>query len=135
MARDGLKHLTENEKAALRELVERLQEQYGSSLVTVKLFGSKARGDFDADSDVDVLVVVQTADDWEAQGEISGIGSKIDLKYDVLLSQVAMTMKRYNQHRRYRSPLYKNILKEGVTLWTKARRSSLASVSAEAKKS
>jgi predicted nucleotidyltransferase len=135
MARDGLKHLTENEKAALRDLVERLQEQYGPSLVTVKLFGSKARGDFDADSDVDVLVVISAADDWETQWEISGIGSEIDLKYDVLLSQVAMTMKRYNQHRRYRSPLYKNILKEGVTLWKKARRSSLASVLAEAKKS
>jgi len=135
MARNSLKHLTENEKAALRELVERLQERYGPSLVTVKLFGSKARGDFDADSDVDVLVVVQTADDWEAQREISGIGYGIDLKYEVLLSELAMTIKRYNQHRRYRSPLYRNLVKEGVNLWTKARKSSLASVSAEAEKS
>ena len=86
MARNNLKHLTENEKAALRELVERLQERYGPNLVTVKLFGSKARGDFGVDSDVDVLVVVQTADDWGAQREISGIGFEIDLKYNVLLS-------------------------------------------------
>jgi predicted nucleotidyltransferase len=135
MARDGLKYLTENEKAALRELVERLQEKYGPRLVTVKLFGSKARGDFDADSDVDVLVVVQTADDWGAQREISGIGFEIDLKYNVLLSRLVMARERYNQHRRYRSPLYRNIAKEGVTLWTKARKSSLASVSDEAKKS
>jgi predicted nucleotidyltransferase len=135
MARNSLKHLTENEKAALRELVERLQERYGPNLVTVKLFGSKARGDFGMDSDVDVLVVVQTADDWGAQREISGIGFEIDLKYNVLLSRLVMARERYNQHRRYRSPLYKNIAKEGVTLWTKARRSSLVSVSAEAKKS
>jgi predicted nucleotidyltransferase len=135
MARNNLKHLTENEKAALRELVERLQERYGPNLVTVKLFGSKARGDFGVDSDVDVLVVVQTADDWGAQREISGIGFEIDLKYNVLLSRLVMARERYNQHRRYRSPLYRNIAKEGVNLWTKARRSSSASVSAEAKKS
>lgn len=51
-------HLAGHERAALSALVARLHQHYGNDLRRVVLFGSKARGDFNSESDLDVLVVV-----------------------------------------------------------------------------
>lgn len=59
---DDARYLTENEKAALAEIKQRiLKTAPGSAFV---LFGSKARGDFEADSDVDVLVLTENELSW-----------------------------------------------------------------------
>jgi predicted nucleotidyltransferase len=51
-----LPHLTEADTCALARIIERLIEAYEPE--RIYLFGSKARGDYGADSDFDVLVVV-----------------------------------------------------------------------------
>jgi predicted nucleotidyltransferase len=43
----------------LREFRKRLEAVYGDRLVDLILFGSRARGDNDADSDIDVMVVLK----------------------------------------------------------------------------
>ena len=43
----------------LREFRARLEELYGDRLVDVLLFGSRARGDAEPDSDVDVAVILK----------------------------------------------------------------------------
>ncbi len=57
MRRNALAHLTPKERAALEELITRLREKYRDHLVRVILFGSKVRGDFDAESDIDLMTV------------------------------------------------------------------------------
>ncbi len=52
-------NLTEKEKQALKELVDELKKLYGDNLSHVILYGSKARGDADSGSDIDVLVVLK----------------------------------------------------------------------------
>ena len=54
--RRDLPHLKEEDVRALTSIVERLIEAYQPE--RIYLFGSKARGDYSADSDFDVLVVV-----------------------------------------------------------------------------
>jgi len=56
--------LRPNERAGLAAFLERLRQRYGDDLLRVVLFGSKARGDFDTESDVDVLVVLRERDRW-----------------------------------------------------------------------
>jgi uncharacterized protein len=51
-----LPHLTEEDARALARIIERLIDAYEPE--RIYLFGSKARGDYGADSDFDVLVVV-----------------------------------------------------------------------------
>ncbi len=48
-------NLTEKEKQAIKELVEKLKELYKDNLSKVILYGSKAKGDAVEDSDIDIL--------------------------------------------------------------------------------
>jgi len=48
---------------ALRDFKDRLRSRYGVHLKTVLLFGSRAGGDFAADSDADVAVFVDAVRD------------------------------------------------------------------------
>ncbi len=52
----------EQVRRALATLKERLTGMLGSSLVKLALYGSRARGDYDPDSDIDVAVIVRGLD-------------------------------------------------------------------------
>ena len=51
--------LTDKEKNLLRELKRELLGLAGDSLEGLFLYGSKAKGDFDAQSDIDVIIIVR----------------------------------------------------------------------------
>ena len=78
------------------------------------LFGSYARGDYHAESDVDILLTVD--DDGslaEYRRAVARICSELSLKYDVMVS---VTVKPEAQFRRYAEvlPFYRNVLEEGI---------------------
>ncbi|GAH25140.1 unnamed protein product, partial [marine sediment metagenome] len=50
-------NLKRNEKKALLELKKRLLERFPDAEII--LYGSKARGDFDEESDIDVLIILK----------------------------------------------------------------------------
>ncbi len=52
-------HLTEEEKQAIAEIKARVMLLAGKSLKGLYLFGSKARGDYHTDSDVDIAIIVE----------------------------------------------------------------------------
>jgi predicted nucleotidyltransferase len=86
--RDEVMDLTtvsEQDRAALAEFGRRARAALGSNLLGLRLFGSKARGDAAADSDIDVAVIVQSADDG-VENQIIDIAFDIDLAFDVYLS-------------------------------------------------
>ena len=112
-----LRYLADRERAALNEFLTKLREQYGSEVVLVSLFGSKVRGDFDEESDIDVLLVVETRNSqlWE---DVVEIETDLMLKYDAVISSLIMGRDNYEWHMRHRAPLYRNIEREGIELWT-----------------
>ena len=96
----------------LKELRRRFEALYGDRLVQLVLFGSRARGDAEPDSDIDVLVVLHgSVNAGEEIGRTGGIVAELSLKNDVVLSCLFMDYERY-QHRN--GPLLRNIRKEGV---------------------
>lgn len=80
------------------------------------LFGSRARGDFEPDSDWDILILI---DEQRVTNEIED--KFRDKLYDIELEsgQIISTFiypKKYWENTLIYSPLYKNVLKEGVLL-------------------
>lgn len=126
MSNVNLKHLNARERAALAEFIRWLHERYEDEVVLVKLFGSKVRGDFDEESDVDLLMVVEHRDDrlWD---DVVAIETDLMLKYSIIISSLIMGHENYEWHRRHRAPLYRNVEREGVDLWTSIPRSLSAS--------
>ncbi|MEA3460094.1 MAG: nucleotidyltransferase domain-containing protein [Chloroflexota bacterium] len=118
-----LKHLTGQERAALEEFVARVRESYEEEIARITLFGSKVRGDFDEESDVDLLMVVEHRNSqlWD---DVVAIEMGLMLKYGIVISSLIMGYENYEWHRQHRAPLYCNVEREGVDLWTSIPRSS-----------
>lgn len=117
----GLSYLNGQEKAALSEFVARLREKYADDVVLVMLFGSKVRGDFDEESDLDVLVVVEGDDRWPYWREITDLTSDLLQDYEVNISALVFNEEYYRWLVEHRAPIYNNTTREGILIWTKKR--------------
>ena len=96
----------------LIEFKHELRNLYGERLKDVILFGSYARGEAHAGSDIDVMVVLrgEVAPGREIDRMIDVI-TELNLKYSVLLSVVPVVEEKYL---RWNSPLLLNVRREGV---------------------
>ena len=68
------------ERAWLKELRDAIQEQYQDAVRRVLLFGSKARGDWHDESDIDVIVIVRDAAAAKKK-EIARLGTRLTPLY------------------------------------------------------
>jgi predicted nucleotidyltransferase len=110
--------LTASERAALDGYLANLHRQYGDRLVRVVLFGSKARGDFDVESDLDVLVVLHDGD-WRLRDGVALAAFEPMIENGVVLSPLIVDIADYVWWPKHDAPIYRNICAEGVELWTK----------------
>jgi predicted nucleotidyltransferase len=79
------------------------------------LFGSKARGEATADSDIDILLIV--ADEtWQFKDEICNISSVVSLKYDLLLDVRVIGQGRWQYMSEIQAALFRNISNEAIPL-------------------
>jgi predicted nucleotidyltransferase len=97
------------------EYVARIRGRFPSHVLIVMLFGSKARGDADAESDIDLLVVVDV-ETSEFRSELWRIASDVSLEYNVVLSPRVFGQARWDETQRMRLPLYRAIVADGIPL-------------------
>jgi predicted nucleotidyltransferase len=104
--------LPEAVEQGLVELKEALASRYGERLKGLYLYGSYARGDFTADSDVDLLIALegQVKPTREIDG-LSEVVADICLRHDLLLSVYPVPAEWLVERK---SPLFENIRREGV---------------------
>ena len=99
----------------LEEAYERSRDIFGDGLINGYLYGSYARGDFDAESDVDILLTVDRSDDEIRSNNklIARIDSDLSLAHNVTVS---VTVKQSDQFDRFAdiSPFYRNVINEGI---------------------
>jgi predicted nucleotidyltransferase len=105
--------LTENETKALQELKDTLSKRF--ALLDFRLYGSKARGDSEPDSDMDVMLLLEQSTP-EIRAYIYDTIYELILKYDTLISPVLYVREDIENGPLSESPLYKIILKEGIPL-------------------
>jgi predicted nucleotidyltransferase len=105
--------VTSRQRAAVEEYVQRLLAEYNRRILSVTLFGSVARGDFTADSDIDILVLVDEAS-REFKKALRKLSYAISLEYNVLLSVQVKSRAHWER-----------LCAEGDALWRNVERDSI----------
>ena len=109
-----LGHLNRIEEEAITKLKTLLSQKLGNSLKNVLLYGSKARGDYDNDSDIDILVVADGVD-YEMKDTIRDVVLDIQLEYSVPISAHIRSLDYFNTQQNNRLNLFiHNVEREGI---------------------
>ena len=83
---------------------------------TTILYGSEARGDARADSDIDVLILLEgDKRNLHREEEISGALYDLELNTGVLISPMIILRKQW-ENRPFKTPFYVNVMNEGIKL-------------------
>lgn len=109
---EDAKHLSDTERAALAEIKTKV-----SALFDVRqyiLFGSKARGDASADSDVDLLILTGRRLEHRERHMISDILTDVNLKYDTLFSFIAVDAASWHSRLYHHYPIHIHVSREGI---------------------
>lgn len=107
--------LAEREAEAADALSRRLSDVLGLSLKRLVLFGSKARGEGDEDSDIDILVIA-TREDGPTRHTILRLGARVSLEYDVLFNLFPISQERWQRMAAIGYPLYRSITRNGIEI-------------------
>ncbi len=111
-----LKQLSKKEKEALKELVSTLVERYFKKIRLLELFGSKARGDSQRYSDIDMLIVTEQKDNtlWDS---ILDFIIDLDLKYEIDISPRFLEQREFNRLWKMKTPFMNSLKNEGIEIW------------------
>lgn len=99
----------------LGEVFERSRELYGSKLADCYLYGSYARGDYDEESDVNIMLTFDGGyDDIRKYNDsLAEIDSDISLDHNVTVSIAVEPLEQFNRYATIH-PFYRNVLEEGI---------------------
>lgn len=99
----------------LKELRHRVDTQLGDRLVKIVVFGSRARGDFDAESDTDIAIIVRELS-RELKYQILDTVAEIEMKFIVPLSVIIFSENEFERLKKRERRIALDIEKEGVPL-------------------
>lgn len=102
----------------LQNLTSELVDIFYQSVCSIILYGSVARGDETADSDIDIAVIVKPYAKAMHDSMIDCVVD-LELKYNKVLSVVLIDDEKYREWQDI-IPFYVNVKKEGIILWQAA---------------
>lgn len=108
--------LMTHERRAFEELRDWLLETFGVRLHEMALFGSRARGEADEDSDVDVLVVVDDLTWAEGRVVAEQCGDFLT-RDDLIVSTFSVSSERWRQLCDGERLIASEIARDGIRYW------------------
>ena len=103
----------------LNQILARVKKEaesiFGEKLVDVILYGSYARGDYDHESDIDIMVKVNIDrhDLYEYSKKMWKVAHELDLEHDALISVKLQDNFIFEEYKDV-LPFYKNVTQEGI---------------------
>jgi len=110
-----LDHLTDKERQVVADFVKRVRQHFDGQLLSAVLFGSRARGEAEANSDMDVLVVMSHAGP-EIRKEIRYLAVEVWLEHGIYLSTRVWSRAHWRTLEQLQTSLYQNIRRDGINL-------------------
>ena len=100
-----------------KEIVREAKKLLEDRLVSVRLYGSYARGTFDNESDIDIMILADvTAEEASRlRHKTVRLTSRLGLEYDVVISLHIKDKQTFYEWLNV-MPFYQNVIKEGIEL-------------------
>ncbi|KXK30878.1 MAG: Nucleotidyltransferase domain protein [Candidatus Brocadia sinica] len=99
----------------LIELKDNLKGFLGNRLERMVLFGSRARGDYEDESDIDIAIIVHGLT-RELKNQILDTVAAIELKYLQPISVIVLSKEVFDRLKRQERRIALDVEKEGLTL-------------------
>ncbi|KJS14904.1 MAG: DNA polymerase III subunit beta [Peptococcaceae bacterium BRH_c4b] len=109
--------LTREEKKAIDKILQHISNVCHDQLVSVILYGSKARGDFTTESDIDLLVLVRNRQNV-SRDKIYDFLLDDEIDYSLNFSLSIYEAAEFQRLASINVPFALNVMKEGEVLWT-----------------
>lgn len=106
---------TIDESKALIELKDGLNGLLGDRVIKSVVYGSKARGDYDTESDIDVAIIIQGLS-RELKNQIYDMVADIELKYLTPLSTLVISEKDFKFLKNRERRIALDIEREGIPI-------------------
>lgn len=89
----------------------------GDKIDDILLYGSYARGDYDAESDVDIIILADTSpkEAHDLEMHLVPFTAELDLEYGTIISLYVKDKNTFSKWAKV-LPYYKNIMREGISL-------------------
>ncbi len=104
--------LLKRERKAIEAAVRVLKEQF--PIERIILFGSKARGDCDEHSDIDLLLISSRSLHWKEEKAIVGSLFDIGMEFDVIFSPLFASSDDWNGGIFMEFPIYQEVIRYGA---------------------
>jgi hypothetical protein len=115
MAMAGLEHLTKEERKAVADIKRRVLMLVGDRLKGFSIFGSKARGDYDDESDLDLAILVDELSQKEKREIIDAIVD-FEVRYLVVVSPLILSTASFDGLKTRERRIAMDIEVEGIPL-------------------
>jgi predicted nucleotidyltransferase len=102
-------------KEAILELKKTLIQNFGAA-TELHLFGSVARGEYGASSDIDILVLVPREVTNSIEEVIFNLAYDVELKFNVVFGIIVYSIKFWESPLSMCMPIYQSIKNEGIAV-------------------
>lgn len=98
------------------ELIKGLLEIFEGNIEAIILYGSVARNESTAESDIDIAIIIKNNMDEATREKFIQWSAEMDLRYDRVFSIVDIQEENMQKWGNV-LPFYQNVQKEGIVLW------------------